>query len=261
MSGYRGGLPTEQDERGDVGVPVFIQDQTTPVLDLRFVERLGSFQLATPTTANTRTITAKAGHGITVGKIIELQNPNNFCQARVLTVNVNTITIDSEIGDIYPADTDFPLSSDDMRVDGSITPRVFTLKPDAGQSGDINAIQFAIQSANAMDFSSFGSVPALPVGCLVRVKRPNGALINLFNFKTNGELVIRGINHYFQTKVGGGLNSFVSQIAFNGQQNRGVTIRLNGSLGEELQFVIQDNLSIIGQDYIRATAYGSGIQG
>lgn len=251
----------ERSDRGDVGTKIFIQDQTTPMLDLRFVERIGTFQLASPTAANTRTFTALAGHGISVGNIIELQNSFNFCQARVLAVNANSITIDSEIGDVYQTGLSFPVSNDDLRVDGSVTPRVFTLKPDAGQSGDINAIQFAVQSTTAMDFSTFGSANALAVGCLLRVKRQNGALINLFNFKANGELVIRGISHYFQNKIGGGLHSFVAQVAFNGQQNRGVTVRLDGDLGEELQLVVQDNLSIIGQDYIRATAYGSGIQG
>lgn len=251
----------ERSDRGDVGTKIFIQDQTTPMLDLRFLERIGTFQLASPTTASTRTFTAIAGHGIVVGNIIELQNDRNFCQARVLGVNVNSITIDMEIGDIYPVGLTFPVSNDDMRVNGSVTPRIFTLKPDVGQSGDINSIQFAVQSASPMDFSTFGSANALPVGCLLRVKRQGGALINLFNFKTNGELIIRGIDHSFQEKAGGGLHAFIAQIAFNGQQNRGVTVRLDGDLGEELQLVVQDNLSVIGQDYIRATAYGSGIQG
>lgn len=251
----------ETSDRGDQALAVYIQDQTTPPLDLRFLERIGTFQLASPATATARTFTASPGHGITVGKIIELQNSANFCQAFVLGVTGDVIEIDSVIGDTYPAGVDFPLSSDDMRVDGSVSPRIFTLKPDPGQSGDINAIQFNIQSANSMDFSSFGSAAALTRGCLIRVKRPNGAFVNLFNVKANGGFVFRGINNYYQQKVGGGLFSFVAQIAFNGQQNRGVALRLDGDLGEELQFVIQDNLASIGQSYIGATAFGSGIQG
>jgi len=254
-------IPTETSDRGDRGVPVFIQDQTTPPLDLRFLERIGTFQLALPTVATSRTFTASPSHGITVGKVIELQNSSNFCQAFVLSVAGNVIEVDSVIGDVYPAGVGFPISSDDMRVNGSVTPRIFTLKPDAGQSGDINALQFNIQAANSMDFSSFGSASALARGCLIRIRRPNGAFVNLFNVKANGGFVFRGISNYYQQKAGGGLFSFVAQIAFNGQQNRGVALRLDGDLGEELQFVIQDDLSTIGQSYIGATAFGSGIQG
>ena len=131
----------------------------------------------------------------------------------------------------------------------------------SGQSGDINGIRFSIQSSNSMDFSTFGSAPDLSVGCLLRVKRSNGAFINVFNFKSNGAFANRAFEHYFQSKIGGGLYSFIAKGEFNGQDNNGVVVRLDGDLGEELQIVVQDDLSALNQALILASAQGSGIQG
>ena len=251
----------EKSERGGEGVPVFIQDQTTPMLDIKFLNRLGIFQLAANTDPASRFFEASPGHSISEGNVIELGNSSGFTQSVVIGVVGDDIEIDDIIGDIYETGIDFNRSSSDMRVDGSTTPVVFTIKPDPGQAGDITAIKWAVQSTSSMDFSTFGSAPSLRVGMLLRVKRPDGMFINVFNFKSNGALVIRGFEHYFQQKVGGGLHSFICEVGFNGQEQRGVVVRVDGNLGEELQLVIQDDLSALSQSLIQATAIGSGIQG
>lgn len=254
-------IPIEISDRGGIGTAVFIQDQTTPLLDLLFLNKLGEFQLAVDTDPTSRFFTAASGHGIVVDNTIELANAENFTQSRVIGVVGDVIEIDDIIGDVYTTGNNFNRSTSDMRVDGSTTPVVFSLKPDPGQAGDINGIRFSIQSANSMDFSTFGSAPTLRVGCLFRVKRPNGAFINIFNFKSNGAFANRAFEHYFQTKVGGGLHSFIAKAEFNGQDNHGVVVRLDGDLGEELQIVVQDDLSALNQALIIASAQGSGIQG
>lgn len=254
-------VPIEISDRGDIGGAVYIQNQTTPMLDIRFLQRLGSFQLATNTDPTSRFFEALPGHNISVDDVIELGNASGFTQSVVIGVVGDTIEIDEIIGDVYETGIDFNRSNSDMRVDGSTTPVVFTIKPDPGQSGDINAIKWAIQSTSSMDFSTFGSAPALRVGMMLRVKRSDGAFINLFNYKSNGALVVRGFEHYFQQKVGGGLHSFICEVGFNGQEQRGVVVRVDGDLGEELQLVVQDDLTAISQSLIQATAIGSGIQG
>lgn len=62
------------------------------------------------------------------------------------------------------------------------------------------------------------ALPPLTRGCLLRVKKPTGDFVNLFNWKTNGGFIIRSFDHSFQEKVG---------VVPN----------------EELQIVIQDDLS------------------
>ena len=258
------GLPSsliETTARGGKGLAVFIQDQTTSLIDVKFLNRKSIFQLSANTTINTRFFTVLTGHTIIPGDTIELFSATNFIQTVVLSVVTNTIEIDTLIGDIYETGINFNVSTSDLRVDGSVTPVIFTIKPELNQIGDMNLMKFGIQSAGAMDFSLFGSAAPLTNGIVLRYKRSDGTFENAFNFKSNGDLVLRGFNHYIKEKVGGGLHSFICKIGFNGQQDNGVTIRLDGNLGEELQLVVQDNLSAIGQSSMVALAEGSNVQG
>tara|TARA_R110000787_G_C13443392_1_gene446700 strand:+ start:23330 stop:24202 length:873 start_codon:yes stop_codon:yes gene_type:complete len=194
-------VPVEVSDRGDMGTAVYIQDQTTPILDIKFLNRLGSFQLAINTTADTRFFTAVTGHNIVIDNVIELGGARGFVQAQVIGVVGDVIEIDSLIGDIYETGINFNRSISDMRVDGSTTPVIFSIKPDPGQSGDINLVKWAIQNGTSMDFSKFGSASPLTVGCLLRYKRADGTFSNLFNWKSNGGIILRGFDHYFQDKV------------------------------------------------------------
>ena len=69
--------PIEVSNRGDIAVPVFVQDQTTRALDLVFNQVLGSFQLANVTDPDLMTFDAVAGHNLVVGNLVEIINDDN----------------------------------------------------------------------------------------------------------------------------------------------------------------------------------------
>lgn len=256
-------VPVEVSDRNAMGVSVFVTDQTTPALDVLFLERIKDTTIAADTVVESYTFVAATGHGIVVGNIIEIANSTSFIQARVLAVAGDDITIDSPINHAYLAGSLLTISNKDLRVNGSVTPRVFAVAPSPEQRGDITRMIIGIQSANAMDFSTFGSLPALQRGCLLRVKTPNGDYVNLFNWKTNGDFALRSFDSSFQEKVGGGLHSFVSRTTYAGSDKRGVAIRLDGGRGivdpEELQLVVQDDLSTGLTEFI-AVAQGHELQ-
>jgi hypothetical protein len=110
----------------------------------------------------------------------------------------------------------------------------------------------------AMDFTSFGSLAELPNGVTLRYKQADGTFINHFNFRSNGELIERSFDHIFQSKVGGGSFGFVARSTWAGQDKRGVTIRLDGALGEEFQLVVQDDLTAL--DLLRVVGQGHIVQ-
>lgn len=249
----------ETSNRGTTGLGVFIQDQTTEPLDVALLQDRGSFTLASDTVLSSRFFDANAGHGIAVGEVIELANSITFMQARVLAVVTNAIEIDTPINHVYTSGDTAIRSSEDLRVNGSVTPQIFSILPLAGQSGDITRIIIAIESAMAMDFTKFGSLASLTNGCMLRVKRKGGDFRNLFNFKNNGDFIEKAFDHHFQDKIGGGGFGFVARLTYAGQSKHGVTIRLDGSLGEELQLVIQDDLSA-GLTKFRVTAQGHELQ-
>lgn len=252
----------ETTSAGGQGLAVFVQDQFTPILDVPFLAGRGSFNITTTMTVNSRTFIAQSGHGIQVDEILEfaLIGTNIFMQSRVLTVVGDTITIDTPINYPYEAGMFFIRSVDDMRVDGSVIPKVYSIYPADGQSGDITNINIIIESSSNMDYSTFGSLPALINGCVLRVNNGDGTYRNLFNFKTNGQFIIESFGHYFQEKAGGGRYGFLANIKYGGQDNRGVVIRLDSALMNSLEVVIQDDLST-GLLQFKMIGYGSEIQG
>ena len=240
------GAPIETSDRGNTGVKTFTQDQTSESLEVPLLTGRGAFVLDGNTVRDTRFFDAVAGHGILVGEILEFSDSDTFMQARVLSLpTTNNIKIDTPFNHSYADGISMIRSSDDMRVDGSTIPVVFSILPQVGQAGDMTRYILSIESiANSMDFTEFGSISALDNGCVLRIRRANGDFRNLFNFKTNGEFIEKSFDHAFQTKTGGGGSGFVARSSYAGPEKRGVAIRIDGALGEELQCVIQDKLDV-----------------
>jgi hypothetical protein len=262
------GFPTnviETSDRGAVGMATFIQDQTTPVLTVPFLQTRAPVTLAADTAVEDRTITLVGGHGVVVGEVIELAKVGTgvFMQSKVLIVSTNVITLDMPVNAIYLTTDTALASSSSLLVNGSATPVVFSVLPGPTQSGDIVRIQLEMHGAvgGTMDFTTFGSETALANGCVIRVKKSDGTFRNLFNFKDNSDFIKEGFDHQFLDPRGGNTTpGLVSRLTWGGQSKHGVVIRLVGSLGEELQIVIQDNL-LAGNTVFTLTAQGHELQG
>lgn len=239
----------ETSSRGVTGLGVFVQDQTSDPVDVRISRTLNETTTAAESVINSSTITLSPGHGAVVGNnlgIVNLSNSEAFFLGDVLGVAGDIITVDSPVNQIYPAGSLVRVGTHNLNVLGTLAdPVVFSVRPIPGLIGDITRVIMELQDNVAMDFSTFGSLAPLTNGCVLRVKHSDGSYTNLFNFKTNGDYIARGFDHSFQSKVGGGLHSLIARSTWGGQAKRGVVIRLDGSLGEEIQIVIQDDLTAI----------------
>jgi hypothetical protein len=236
----------ETSQEGTTALGVFIQDQTTPDIDLSFHRNLQDVTLASSTVLDTHTITFEPGHGftfpVTPAESVCLLEGENFSQFNVLGVAGDVITIDSPMDHVFTSAATAIRHTFDMRFNGTpASPGVYRIKPIPGQKWDITRVILVIESNSAMDFSKFGSLGALTNGCVIRKK--NGDRQNHFNFKTNGDFINRSFDHAFQTKSGGGGFGFTSRHTWAGQGKQGIVIRLDGDLGEELQTLVQDPLA------------------
>lgn len=264
--GYTQPAPSEiyeKSDRGVIGVATFIQDQTSPVLTVPFLQERAIVTLANDTAVGDRVVNLVGGHGAVAGEILELAvtGGTEFMQAKIISVLVDAITIDQPVNRVYTvAGSTVVRSTDNMLVDGSVTPQVFSILPLPGQVGDMVRIIVGIGGAEAMDFSTFGSDPALINGCVVRVKGSGGTFKNLFNFKTNGEFIGQGFDHDFLQNTGNNARSFASRVTWGGQSKHGVVVRLDGALGEELQIVIQDDLTGASNTSFTLQAQGHEVQ-
>lgn len=247
---------TEVSARGDKGVKTYIQDQTTGLLDLPFLQELStSATLAVDTIVDTRFITLSPGHGAVVGNWIELGSTIDgslFMQARIIGVVGDVIEICTPVNRVYtPSTTAVILSNDNLAVNGSVTPVVFRVNPTGVQEGDMVRFVIVMTDNAAMDFETFGGiVGGLTRGLVFRINNGDGTYRNIVNYKTNGQIELYAYDARYFTNIGGGTRGFSSRKTWGGQDKQGVVVRLNGSIGESLEVIVQDDLTSLISLYV-----------
>lgn len=246
--------------RGVTALGVFIQDQTTQSIDIFFTSDKGTVTTATVATQGGHDVDLEPGHGAVIGDVIESRTAENYVQAELINVVGDTITVSTPWSRTFPIGTVVGLGSPNLNVLGTqATPVVFRINPSAVQNIDITRIMLNFIDNTAMDFTTFGSIPGpVTTGCTLRYLEQAGTFINHFNWRDNGELIERSFDHNFQSKVGGGSHGFVARSTWAGQSKRGVTIRVDGANGEELQILVQDDLTTL--DKFRVVAQGHIVQ-
>ncbi len=256
----------EISDRGTTALGVFVQDQTTPVLDVPFLELVSDTStLLNDTVVNSRFVTLTPGHaftGASVGNIVEIANGDTtFFQSEVLGLVGDVLEFNSPMSKVFLAgDTVFE-SSRDLLVDGSVTPRVFSIQPLPTQQGDMVRIMLTIDSTAPQDFSTFGSAAALPVGITLRVNNGDGTYRNIFTFRDNGEWIERCFDKDFLINNGNNVRSFITRRTFGSQGKNGVVIRLDGALLEQLEVYINDDMTGVGGNIaFRMYAQGHELQ-
>lgn len=228
------------DEGGAISVNV--QDQTTTIVEFFAREILNTVTLAANAVAEAKTITLSPGHNVVTGDVIVLKEGSAFFQAKVTNVATNVITLDSPIDFAFTTAAIGQRCNINMNVNGSVTPRIFFISPvNLTVDVDITAVTFHIDDNAAMDTTTFWGIPKLANGVVLR--RKDGVLKNIFNVKSNGDFAHHCDAPEFYSKIGGGEYSIVAKKRFSGQHNNGVALRLLSASADELQVIIQDDLT------------------
>ena len=222
---------------------VALQDQTTPPFFVYMSEVISSTALTDTFRIDDNYVVLDNVTGIVSGNYIGIFNTtyHRFFAANVLTVSNDTVTLDTpsdfdfQIGDIFQG------GNKHMNVNGSVTPRIFSLRvdPSLDITVDVTRIILHIVDQTAMDDALFGGISALTKGIVLR--RTDGLYFNLFNVKTNGEMGELAFDKVYDDKAPSGFYGITSRLTFAGQNKVGVTIRL--APDEDLQLIIQDDLT------------------
>ena len=247
---------------GTTGFNVFLGDQTEGVLDVPFLQQLSTPTLAADTVIDSRDITLTAGHGLTgadAGKVVELADITNgsyFMQCDITGVSGDVVTLDCPVNRIYTTTESLvAVSNADMNIDGSTTPVIFSVLPFSAQAGHMTRMICEMRDAADMDFTTFGGIPELTNGVVVRINNGDGTYRNLYNFKSNGDIIEQCFDHSFLLpKAGNSIRGFTTRLTWAGQSKRGVTISLDGSKNESLELIVQDDLT--GLDRMHWTCNG-----
>jgi len=230
------------------GLDVALQDQHTPTVITNFNNITNQTALNGAVAKGDYDIIVDSATGAVVGSYLVLFDPASvrFSTFQVTAVVSTTLTLDTPIDFAYPDGTYVDIGTREMAVNGSVTPVVFGLRgtgspPGVALTVDITRIIITCIAASAVSASLFGDLTKLANGLVCRKR--DGAWYNIFNVKNNRE--IAGICYDYTpslaTNPQQGEDGFEARLTFGGQNKIGVVQRLE--LGEDLEFVIQDNLS------------------
>lgn len=223
-------------------VPVNIQDQTTEIIDVFFCKLLNTVTLVSNVTADQNTATFVAWHSFVAWNMACFKEWTHFFQAVVLNVATDTITIDRPFDFAFTTAATVTRTTKEMNVDWSVTPQIFRISPVwTTVKFDITKIFFVIGDDSAMDSWKFGWIAALTKWIVVRKK--DGVFKSIFNAKTNGDFSqhCQAVNYDDKAPSWQYWFRAIKNLAW--QENQGVVIRLDPAENEELQVIIQDNLT------------------
>ncbi len=241
--GNKTALPFE--EAG--GVPVFIEDQITPPIDLYFIQATGA-----PTMINSQAAIDDMS--------VTLLDATGFIDGTYVGIFCPTVgrfyfgeQLGAAAGDVITLDTplDFPFEvgdnviplTRDLDVNGSVTSSIFEIQgPGSGLlEVDVTRIILQMETASAVDLNKFGDLAALTDGLVLR--RKDGEYRNIWNVKKNSEFanLTYDFTIYDASNPVLGIDGFSTRYSFSGKEKHGVAIRL--AADEALQLIIQDDLS------------------
>ena len=232
---------------------VLVEDISTEDIDYHLLNELGTASIAVSTTIEDRIITLGAGHGASAGEYLNIAEGVRFYQGTVLVVDGNDITLDSGLDFAFTTAAAVVRGTENLAVDGSVTPVVFKIAPPGTLIWHINRFIFHIEDNVDMDTGKFGGIAALTNGMLLRKK--NDSFKNFFNIKSNGDFTHRSYDVQYDAKAPAGVYGFSCRSTYNGEDKRGVTIELIGSQNDEVQAIIQDDLTDLTSFHIIAQGH------
>lgn len=243
-----GGVKIIEPIESNGAIPVNIQDQTSPPLDLFFIQALGApTNLSNNISIDDRTITigntTNFIDGTYVGIFCPEENRFYFAEQQGAPVG-NNITLDTPLDfEFHAGDSVQPLTRD-MDVDGSTTAQSFIISgagPSSDVEIDITRIMISLETSGAVDLNKFGDLTKLTNGIVLR--KTNSDVRNIWNVKSNGEIanLCYDYDPHLASNPAQGQNGANFRYSFAGQDKHGVAVRV--STGEALELIIQDDLT------------------
>ena len=232
-------------------------DVATPPLVGKIHTVDGGSVTTVATTVGSHDIVVADASDFSVGSYVVMYNTDikRFYVGYVLAINTNTLTMDSPIDAMFPVGSLVGSSETNMAVDGSVTEQVFGIRGTASsvpfqQAFDVTRILIHCETTGAVSLDTFGDIAGgITNGLVLRVRSVNSSgeteYRNVFNVKTNGELagITLDWNPYEADNPVQGQNGFTARLTFSGSDKLGTIIRLRP--GEDLEFIVQDNLSTL----------------
>lgn len=237
---------------------VYIQDQTTDIIDLHLTRFIDDITITSNTSIDDVDVEISCATAPVSGNTVCFKESYAFYQGGVLSVTDNgggqySITLDTPLDFAYTTAGGCSLRDENMNVDGSTTPVVFYVSPKGlfdqthtsdPQRWDIVRLMIFIGDTTAMDDARFGGIDGgLTNGVVIRKK--DGTYKNIFNAKTNGDFALHSYDAAYVDNTLGPSGEYGLRVrrTFGGQSKNGAVIRLDSATDDEIQLIVRDDLT------------------
>ena len=230
--------------------PVTVEDGLDSPLFAKMRQQKLSTTLTADVALDDKIINVASVTGAAVGDVVLLRDTvyNRFAFFEVVAINTLAVTLDGPVDhDFLAANTSVSFSTSNLAVNGSVTPQVFSVRPETAEQVNVTAhvtrIIFTCVCTGAVTLEKFADLTALTNGLLLR--HVDGETINYFNVKSNIDLASLAYDFevYQASNPAQGLNGFTCRLTFAGNSKMGTALRVRPT--DDLQLIVQDNLSTI----------------
>ncbi len=233
-------------------LPVNIVDTGYDIINIYMCNDLADTTMTSTLNVDGYSFTVASATGIAIGQCVEISQNGHVLQALISNLVGTTVTINVPSDKQFTSGALIQCGSFNMNVDGSSVRKLFHVGPPLGSIWHITSLIIGITSTNVMDDSKFGSLTSLSKGVVLR--QVDGSSHNIFVVNDNGGWRERCFDVSYADKAPAGVYGFGAKISFTDESGSGTTVILNGSTGDTLEFIIQDNLTAL-------TKFAATVQG
>lgn len=220
-------------------VDVYVQDQTTEIINQYMCNIKGTTTLTIDYPINTKVIVVASVTGAVVGDRINISENGRVFQSVIKNITGTTITMASPTDQALTTNAVVCFAEWNIaKANGSVTPVTYRLKPPKGVLWHVTKINFSITDNVAMDDTKFGGLSELPNGLVFRVV--DGYTKQLGVISNNAGFKDYGFEGYYNDKTGAGSYGY---NGLNQIKDNGVVLILNGDTDDEFQVIVNDDLT------------------
>lgn len=238
-----------------VALDVYIQDQYTEAIDLYLCQLNGTTNPTTPLILDGKTVTVVSTTGAVIGDCINIKDADNYFQSIVSAINGNVISFATPVDKAFGIDATVCFGEWNLATaNGSVTPVTFFICPPENTIYDIYDISVSFEDNTAMYESTFGGIPQLTNGLIIR--HTDGSKKNLALISNNAGFREYGFVTSYPDKVPSGTYAFWADK--NYRDINGVSLRIDGTKLDRIEVIVQDDLT--GLTKLAITVHGHKVQ-
>jgi len=203
-----------------------------------------TFTLASGVAAGATEITVTDATGLSVNDRLVITEGGNFeiTLPAITAIATNTLTLDGPLDKAYTTAATIELCTVNMAVSGSLaSPVSYIVKPHSTQIWHLTRLNLAMIHKSAATDALFGSLAAITNGVVLRATTALNGVQTFANWKKNQHIKEDMYDVTYSDKAGPSLFGTSGRWSF--EQRTGAVIRLDGAENDEVEILIQDDLT------------------